>query len=77
MLGHEVTFSYCRAPGAALPCRKILDCWWQTFDVDTFLHSHFTDEQIQQALAPPKDKAVSIVELIQQARRSQTDNTSR
>jgi hypothetical protein len=76
MLGHEVTFSYCRAPGAELPCRKILDCWWQTFDVNSFLHAHFTDEQIQQALAPPKDKATSIVELIQQARRSQTDQAS-
>jgi len=68
MLGHEVPFSYCREPGKDLPCRKILDCWFETFDVDGFIHTFYTDDQIEQMLAPPADKLLTIVELIQQAK---------
>jgi len=71
-LGHQLTFAYCRAPGTALPCRKILDCWFEAFDVRAFLEEHFTDEQIRQALAPPDDKMTSLIDLIQQARKSTT-----
>jgi len=67
MLGHEVGFAYCRAPGAELPCRKILDCWFETFDIEAFLREHYSEEQIAEVLAPPRPKLVSLVELIQQA----------
>jgi len=67
MLGHEVGFAYCRAPGAELPCRKILDCWFETFDVEAFLREHYSEEEIGEVLAPPRPKLVSLVELIQQA----------
>lgn len=69
MLGHEVPFSYCRRPGGDAPCRKILDCWWQTFDVVSFMREHHTEEEIQQILTPGKDKRVSLVELIQRAQK--------
>lgn len=41
-LGHPIAFSYCMAAradtsGAAKPCKKIMDCWWETFDVQSFL----------------------------------------
>ena len=70
MLGHDLNFSYCRAPGRDLPCRKILDCWWQTFDVQSFLHQHFTEDQIQEVLAPRKPKMATLVELINRAKAS-------
>ena len=41
MLGHEVAFSYCREPGSETPCRKIFDCWWETFDVSAFINDHY------------------------------------
>ena len=72
MLGHELSFAYCRAPGKDLPCRKILDCWFETFDVRAFVREHFTDEQIRQALAPPADKMNTLVDLIQRARKDAT-----
>ncbi|HET6428117.1 MAG TPA: hypothetical protein VFJ30_06900 [Phycisphaerae bacterium] len=72
MLGHDLTFAYCRAPAKQLPCRKILDCWFETFDVRAFLGEHFTDEQIRQALAPPVDKMTTLIDLIQRARESTT-----
>ena len=67
MLGHEVCFGYCRAPGNALPCRKILDCWFETFDVQEFLDTHYSEEEILQILAAPRPKLSTIVDLIRQA----------
>ena len=69
MLGHHVTFAYCRQPGAKQPCRKIFDCWCNTFNIVQFMQDHFTDEEIKAILAPPKDKVMSLLELIEQAKK--------
>ena len=68
MLGHELNFAYCRSPGAELPCRKILDCWFQIFDVQSFLGQHFSQADIESILAPRRDKAATLIELIEKAR---------
>jgi len=68
MLGHDIDFSYCRQPGSEIPCRKIFDCWWEIFDIEGFIRTNFTPEQIEQILSPRKDKACTIVELIEKAR---------
>ena len=70
MLGHQVSFSYCRAPGAELPCRRVFDCWWEMFDVEAFVRSHFSDEDVQRIVAPRQQKAVTIYELIERARKN-------
>ena len=70
MLGHDVPFSYCRTPGRQLPCSRIFDCWWETFDVETFLRGHFSEDQIAEILAPRKDKAATLIELIEKARKA-------
>ena len=52
MLGHDLTFAYCRAPAKQLPCRKILDCWFETFDVGEkgrFDASHAAMKQLADA----------------------------
>ncbi|MBN1815953.1 MAG: hypothetical protein JW828_01245 [Sedimentisphaerales bacterium] len=67
MLGHEVPFSYCRQGASSQPCRKIFDCWFQTFDIETFMKEHFSEQQIQTILTPPKPKMASLIELIQKA----------
>jgi hypothetical protein len=70
-LGHEVTFGYCRQETGGKPCRLILDCWWERFDVRSFLRAHLPEEtmaQVEHASAsPPPPKYLSLVELIQQA----------
>ena len=71
MLGHDVSFSYCRQPAADLPCRRVLDCWWETFDVEAFLRAHLDEQTLQRMLAPRQDKMTSLVELIQRAREAQ------
>jgi len=70
MLGHEVSFGYCRQGGTELPCRKIFDCWFETFDIKDFMQQNYTEEQIQQILSPPTPKLTSLYELIQQARKN-------
>jgi hypothetical protein len=70
MLGHEVHFGYCRAPGRELPCGRIFDCWFEAFDVEAFVRAHYSEADVARILAPRKPKVVSIVELIEQARRS-------
>jgi len=69
LLGHAVPFRYCRRVAEGLPCRLVLDCWHERFPVDEFLRRHYSPEQIQRILAPPKPKLTSLVELIEQARR--------
>ncbi len=70
MLGHEVAFSYCRQPAADLPCRKVFDCWWETFDIEAFIRTHFAPEQVERIAQPRQDKMASLVELIERARRA-------
>jgi hypothetical protein len=70
MLGHDVPFAYCRAPGRDLPCGKVADCWWETFDVETYLRTHWSSDQLAQVLAPRPDKLCSLVDLIAKARKA-------
>ena len=71
-LGHELTFGYCRQETAGKPCRLILDCWWEQFDVRAFLQAHLSEEgmaQVERAGAsPPPSKVLSLLDIVQQAR---------
>ncbi len=71
-LGHEVTFGYCRQESGGMPCRLILDCWWEQFDVRSFLQTHLPAAdmaQVERASdSPPPAKLLSLVEMIQQAK---------
>ena len=71
-LGHEITFGYCRQETGGKPCRLILDCWWERFDVRSFLQSNLPEEDMSQVeragAAPPPSKVLSLVDLIQQAK---------
>ncbi|HOC50536.1 MAG: hypothetical protein KA117_11660 [Verrucomicrobia bacterium] len=70
-LGHEITFGYCRRETGGRPCRLILNCWWEQFDVRGFLQAHLPEDEMAQveqahAAAPPA-KIVSLMEIIDQA----------
>jgi hypothetical protein len=71
-LGQELTFGYCRQETSGKPCRLILDCWWERFDVRSFLQAHLPEEgmaQVERAgAAPPPSKVLSLLEIIQQAK---------
>ncbi len=71
-LGHELTFGYCRQESRGKPCRLILDCWWERFDVRAFFQAHLPQEEMVQmervCSAPPPAKVTSLLDLIQQTR---------
>ena len=71
-LGHEVTFRYCRTQEEDTLCPRILDCWWETFDVHAFLENNLPPEQfrLQQKILEhhPPPKVASLVELIDRAK---------
>ena len=71
-LGQEMTFGYCRQESQGKPCRWILDCWWERFDVRSFLQAHLSEDvmaQVEQvAASPPPSKVLSLLDLVQHAR---------
>ena len=71
-LGHELTFGYCRQESRGQPCRLLLDCWWERFDVRAFLQLNLPQEEMarleQTCSAPPPSKMLSLLDIIQQTR---------
>jgi len=67
MLGHPVPFGYCRRVAEGLPCRKVLDCWHERFDVVAFVREHYTPRELETAQAPPAPKIVTLVDLVRRA----------
>ena len=73
MLGHEVAFSYCRRPGQENPCRKMFDCWWEAIDIRAFVADNYSEEIQNAMIQPPKPKMLSLIEIIEQARRRNSE----
>ncbi|MFP4106199.1 MAG: hypothetical protein ACLFVU_08930 [Phycisphaerae bacterium] len=74
-LGHELSFAYCRCPGTDTPCKRILDCWWETFEVEAFVREHYGEEALAEIAQPPRPKVASLIDLIQQAQERTRRNT--
>jgi hypothetical protein len=69
-LGGEVPFQYCRTVNEDLPCRRIIICWEFRFEIAKFLSEHYSIDQIEQALSPPKRSRVeTLIELIEKAKK--------
>jgi len=69
-LGSPVTLSYClKCNDSPLPCGKVIDCWWEFFDIKSYLEKNLSTEDFQELVnQKPKDKVTSILELIEQAK---------
>lgn len=69
-LGGQVAFQYCRECGDGnLPCFKVIDCWWELFDVVAFFQNTLSKDDFNRLLQlKPKPKVLSLVELIEQAK---------
>ncbi len=71
-LGHEVPFSYCRRENGNLPCFKTLDCWYDQFLVEDLLRSELRPEEWEKIfMKPAKPKVLTLVDLIEQSKRSE------
>ncbi len=67
MLGHFLTFDYCRSSNKGLPCSKILDCWFQHFPVQEFISNNYSEEEQKQIFQAPKLKILSLGEILEEA----------
>lgn len=77
-LGGPVPFTYCEKTGRnGQPCFKVMDCWWQHFDVVDYLKKHLPAEALAELLDQrPRPKLTGILELIERARQKSTPDTS-
>ena len=74
-LGHQVSFGYCRVERYDLPCQKAIACWNDRFEVEELFRHGLTPEQFEEAfLKPPTPKLVTLVELIERARKLAENN---
>jgi hypothetical protein len=70
-LGHQIYFSYCRRENHGLPCFKTLDCWYPHFMVEDYLREALSPEEWERAFTrSDKIKTVSLIELIEQAKKN-------
>ena len=70
MLGHPLSFKYCRKTAKGIPCKKIIQCWWEDFDINEFLNENFSKEELLEILKPSKTKVSSLLDLIEQAKKT-------
>ena len=74
-LGSIIPFRYCLISGENdMPCFKIMDCWWEIFDVDAYLKENLP-AQVYNTLTTtgPRSKVASIVEIAEQAMNKKED----
>jgi hypothetical protein len=64
MLGHDLTFKYCRQTGEGLFCRRIFDCWYDKLEIARYIKTHFTEREIQEVLRPGAPKLHTLLNLI-------------
>jgi hypothetical protein len=73
LLGHHLRFAYCRSCQDGYPCYKILDCWFEVFDIRKFVEDRYPPEEIERFLQKPRPKMQTLLSLIQQARERMKD----
>lgn len=69
-LGDEMTFAYCLRESGDLPCARIIACWQAAFNVTDVLKNVLTPDQWDRFNgAQPKEKVMTLIELIEKAKR--------
>jgi hypothetical protein len=73
-LGGEVTFAYCRVEGEDLPCMRIVACWQNCLPITGYLWESLSPDQLERfAEQKPKERIVTLVELIEAAKKEGRD----
>ena len=77
-LGGPVPFAYCKANGEDLkPCFKIVDCWWEIFDVVRYLKDTLSAEEFSSIVAKkPKPKITSILDIVEKTQKRSAEPES-
>ncbi|MEA3469850.1 MAG: hypothetical protein U9R57_16735 [Thermodesulfobacteriota bacterium] len=75
MLGHFLTFNYCRSANKGLPCSKVLDCWFQHFPIQEYINENYSADEQTKIFEPPKTKILTLAEILEQAQQRLQKNT--
>jgi hypothetical protein len=69
-LGGPVSFSYCLCSETdRRPCFKMLDCWWERFDVVGYLTRILGSAEVEKLqTAAPRPKVQSLLDLVAAAK---------
>jgi hypothetical protein len=77
-LGGPVTFSYCRVESIGEPCPRLIQCWREIFDVESYLRSILGENGMARSVQEaPKPKLATLVELIEQAKSRMREREAR
>ncbi|MGD2124688.1 MAG: hypothetical protein PVG99_01320 [Desulfobacteraceae bacterium] len=69
-VGGYVNFKFCRSENNLLPCRWVVGCWQPRMDIKKFLDVHYSKEEQERIFVPPRPKLESLVELIEEAKKT-------
>ena len=69
-LGHELDFKYCRQEQDFFPCSKVLNCWFERIAIEEYIQKHFSEAEIKKMVAPPQNKIVSLIDIIERAKKN-------
>jgi hypothetical protein len=59
MLGGQVTFKYCRTMVEGLPCRNVVGCWQEEFEIIEFLEDNYTPDELARSVGSPRKSRLS------------------
>ena len=69
MLGHDLTFKYCRQTGNGSFCRKIFDCWIDKIDIVQYAKTHFSPDDINKVFHSTVPKMNTLLNLIEKSKK--------
>ena len=73
MLGHILTFKYCRTMKEGLPCGRILDCWFELIAIEEFIEENYSDNEKKIIFEPPKQKMISLLEILEKRKNNKQE----
>ena len=73
-LGGTVPFRYCMAPAEPTACPKILDCWWEVFDVSSYLKERLSEKDFLRVVnnRKPPSRMNTILDLVEKFKKGES-----
>ncbi len=63
-----MTWHYCRRETDGRPCFKVLDCWWEVFNVEDYLRRTLSEAEFRSLYeSRPPSKMAGLIDLIRRA----------
>ena len=70
-LGCDITFGYCRVERGDLPCSRLIDCWYPSIPVESWLAKELSPEQMGRfAGTAPKDHLSTLLEIAENLKKN-------